>query len=41
MSFSMEENSKREYLDTLLKFIPVSVLHHLAEKPKELRVNLP
>ena len=28
-------------MNTLLKFVPVTVLHHLAETPKEERSQLP
>jgi hypothetical protein len=37
----MIENSQKEYVQQLLKFIPVTVLHHLADKPKEERSILP
>ena len=37
----ISETNQREYTNALLKFIPATVVHHLAEKPKEERTVLP
>jgi hypothetical protein len=34
-------SSKTEYINQILKFIPVTVLHHLADKTPEERAVLP
>jgi hypothetical protein len=34
-------SNKSEYINQILKFIPVTVLHHLADKSPEERAVLP
>ena len=35
------ESSQKDYLNSLLKFIPVTVVHHLADHKKSERATLP